>query len=93
MSNKAEFEQKLGRITLMVLFGIMSAVCYFVVGLAVLKVFLFALDLPELRTSKSLTSIMWFQSMGYLVVACIAWFLPTHVYSSYLKKDTVSEQE
>lgn len=91
MSKKAELEQKLGKVTLLALYGMMSTICYLLVALAVMKVFVFALDLPELRMSNKITSTMYLEYMAYLTLACIAWILPSQIYGKYLKPDKLTE--
>ena len=43
MNKKAELEQKLGKVALMALYGMLSTICYLLVALAIMKVFAFAL--------------------------------------------------
>lgn len=91
MSKKAEFEQKLGKVTLLALYGMLSTICYLLVALAIMKVIAFALDLPELRMNNKITPAMYMEYMGYLAFACIAWIVPPQIYGKYLKPNEMSE--
>lgn len=91
MSKKAELEQKLGKVTLMALYGMLSTICYLLVALAIMKVITFALDLPELRMNNKITAAMYFEYMMYLAFACVVWIVPSQIYNKYLLPDEMSE--
>ena len=91
MNKKAELEQKLGKVALMALYGMLSTICYLLVALAIMKVFAFALDLPDLRMNNKITAVMYLEYMMYLAFACVVWVLPSQIYNKYMRPDEMSE--